>query len=325
MFEAMQYKWFGSMFGVMLLAACNGSGSSAHDHKGDAGASDDTDGGKQAGDGGADSAEDGGAGDGDADGGDATVGGGPIFPDEPVTKQYWMRADMDVEMSSGVDSATMTFSAYSLVAVTRDKTGYEMIDLQCQVAANNGKCEDGSAFCTTIDAAVHEGQAYAPSQRTLSFAGNQWTSSACAQAVGWKWSCTDGPKGAALPTDESDPLVYNPGADDPADVLNGVDIKITFAGPSFPEPQWCITAAVQKVDVIYSGELMDGDLALTGTVKDNGSKQNLLNDYCGSFMTPVSQGPGRLRLVEKTFAGGSDASKWACPSLDAFQKAFAKK
>jgi len=312
MLEVTHGTWCGLILGMAVCAACGGSGSSADDdHAGDASASD--------------------AGQqeslGDAGGGDASVdagggGGGPVFPEEPVTTQYWMRSDMDVKMTSGVDSATMTLTAYSLVALTRSKSGYEMVDLQCQVATSHGKCAEGSPICTTLSAEAHEGQAYAASHRTLSFDGDHWTSSACAQAVGWKWSCTDGPQDTPIPTSDSDPLVYNPAGDDPNDVLKGVDLKITFESPSLPEPTWCITAAVQKVDVIYSGLLQDGDLALTGTVTDHGSAQSLLNDYCGTFDTPSAQGPGALRLVPKTFGGGNDATSWTCPSLEDFQAAF---
>lgn len=305
------------MLGVAFFAACTGSGSkgsSPRDHDAS------TDSGEEVDDGGAGSATDG--------GGDAgpEEEGGPIFPDEPVVTQYWMRADMDTTMGTGAETATMRLSAYSLVALTRSKTGYEMVDLQCQVEASNGKCAEDSTFCETVSVEVHEGQAYAPSHRTLSFDKNRWTSSACAQAVGWTWSCTEDPEDTAPPTSEDDPLVYNPGADDPSDVLPGVDITITFAGgaveETLGEPYWCITAAAQKVDVIYSGDLVKGELALTGVVTDNGSVQGLLNDYCGTFETPKPQGPGTLRLIEKTFDGGSDASKWTCPSLEDFRAAF---
>lgn len=305
------------MLGVAFFAACGGSGSSPADHKVSDASTDDTDSGEHVVDGGTGDATDG--------GGDAAPDeeeGGPIFPDEPVVTQYWMRTDIDTTMGIGVETGTITLSAYSLVAVTRSKTGYEMVDLQCQVAASNGKCGEQSAFCETVDVEAHEGQAYAPSHRTLAFDGNRWTSSACAQAVGWKWSCTEDAPETAPPTSEDDPLVYNPGVDHPMDFLPGVDMTITFAGGSLDEPYWCLTAAAQKVDVIYSGDLVNGDLALTGVVTDNGSVQGLLNDYCGSFETPKAQGPGTLRLVNKTFQGGSDASQWTCPTLAEFQAAF---
>lgn len=251
---------------------------------------------------------DAGDGDGDGDGIDNTPVGSTL------EGQYWMRSDLDVNITQEGVTLPAAITAYSVVEITKDGAQYKFVDWQCEVTSVQ-TCPS-PLICTSASSSTTEGKAFVPTQRTLTVSNSSWSTSDCAAAVGWKWDCAkDGP--TAVPTTETDPLVYNPGGGGV-----GVDLKadlVTVIGSGT-----CTAQVVQKVDVRYSGQLTGGVLQTSGVTTDNGSQQNVIGGDCGDVPNPVAQGPGTLRFAKRNIPGGSDPASWTCPSLAEFQSALSQ-
>ena len=268
---------------------------------------------------------DGDKGDGDGDVGDGDVGDGDVGDGDgdaaPATNlgmiegQYWMRTDLKAMVTQPDVNAIINsdLTAYSVVKITKDGDNYKMVDWQCQVST----AQTCSAPCTMASSTTSEGQAFAPSVRTITVSGSKWEASACAAAVGWKYDFAA--KGDRdLPTSKTDPLIYNPGAGS-----DGVDIEVSVTAKvlGVDVPYECEANTLQKVDVLYSGSLSNGKLQRTGVAKDNGSNQFVFDGSCGEVPDPVAVGTGSMRLLRKDIAGGAgEPSTWTCPSLADFQK-----
>ncbi len=264
-----------------------------------------------------------GDGDGDEGDGDGGDGDGDVDPGKPlsgIAGKYWMRTDLKANMMVLTSTLASDLTAYSLVEITEDGDDYQMVDWQCHVTTK----QSCTAPCSEASSETDEGESYAPAVRKLTVNGNKWQASECAQAVGWKWNfAEDGDRD--LPV-TGDPLIYSPGGGGP-----GVDITAQVTTIFGGEPLKCVASTVQTVDVLYSGTLSsDGkNLQDTGTAKDNGSSQQVIDDAngqrnCGDVPAPEPVGTGTLRLVEKDFAGAKP-SDWTCPSLSEFQAALPKK
>lgn len=235
---------------------------------------------------------------------------------------YWMRADVHTSVSAsllGLSSLRTTTDAavYALVAVRASGAALELRDFQCAVRIAQ-KCESGcSRISTTLRDAATSARAYLPPRRALSVdAEGHFAAGRGPYAIGWRGDFT-GDVALPLPSDDADPLVYDPdGGGDGVDLVTTIRTAIGL-------PISCSFRSVQRVDVTYEGTLEGGKL-VGGTMHDMGSDERELANSCSTDDPPevAEAAPSTVRFIPAKASIDVDARPWACPTLEEFEAAF---
>lgn len=253
------------------------------------------------------------------DGGSAQAGGDDPPAESPLSGDYWMRTEVQTNDSVSQPPITIrstsTITTYSLVRVGFQQRQLKFFDWQCALKFEHSCTSGCSTISTSFGDPAQSGRAFAAAQRDLLVEGDTWSATRAPYALGWRGDFAVDPQ-AELPVSESDPLVYDPDGGG-----KGVDLETTVRLSSGLSSS-CSQRFVQKVDVSYAGTLDDGAFA-GGSLTDHGTQQTVLSTSCGDAQAETREVERGLQLVAAPEPIEGSLVPWPCPSLSAFEAAFA--